>query len=133
MGKLLMENTSGLFHVKDRSAKSRKERLEWFCADFHSMKTLKEEHCWFESLMEVVIVGVSDDNPSNDGNHSTGRLDKLSMLQKSDGYVIGSQFIYQLSRAATEEGAYKRWLKKFPSVLKEFDSQHAWFKPLMMR
>ena len=41
-GKMLMENTSGLFDVKARSEIGWKEKLEWFFREFVSMKELKE-------------------------------------------------------------------------------------------
>ena len=50
-GKLLMENTSKLFDVKERSESSREEKLEWFFSEIESMKVLKNECPWFESLI----------------------------------------------------------------------------------
>jgi len=36
-----------LTHVKERS-----EKFDWFISEFRSMKVLKTEYPWFESLME---------------------------------------------------------------------------------
>jgi len=95
MGKMLMQDTSGLFNVKGRSEKSRREKFEWFFSDFPSMKALKDECLWFEPLMEVIIVDSketrekSSDNSNHMSNH--GAFDKLSLLTASDGYSLGSR------------------------------------------
>ena len=57
MGTMLMENTSSLRNVKERSENGRREKLDWFFSEFQSMKLLVVEHPWFETMMEAVIVG----------------------------------------------------------------------------
>ena len=134
MGKMLMEHTSKLLNVKERGEKSRSEKLERFFSEFQSMKALKKECMWFEPLMEAIIVNNSEVQQlaklNNQTSDSQDRYLKLSLLEKSDGYSMGSNFLYQLSRAATEDGAVSSWCSKYPA-LREFAEDHSFFKPLM--
>ena len=60
MGKMLMENTSGLQDVKERSKKGRREKLAWFFGEFQSMKSLRKKHPWVETMMEAITIGNDD-------------------------------------------------------------------------
>jgi len=124
MGKILMENTSRLFNTRERSKKARKARLELFFGDLESMKMLKVEHGWFETMMETVILG------NNETNTSNASLCKIDLLNASDGYTLGSSFLYYMGRSANEDGAVGSWLDKHPA-LEQFHHQHRFFIPLM--
>ena len=60
MGKMLMENSSRLHNTHERSKKGRREKLDWFFGEFRSMKLLKKEHPWVETMMEAVLIGDED-------------------------------------------------------------------------
>ena len=60
MGKMLMENSSRLRNTHERGKKGRREKLDWFFDEFRSMKLLKEEHSWVETMMEAVLIGDED-------------------------------------------------------------------------
>ena len=60
MGKMLMENSSRLHNTHERSKKGRREKLDWFFDEFRSMKLLKEEYPWVETMMEAVLIGDED-------------------------------------------------------------------------
>ena len=124
MGKMLMENTTGLFNTRERSKKARKAKLEWFFGEFESMKTLKVEHGWFATMMAAVILGTKEKGTSN------ASLCKIDLLTASDGYTLGSSFLYYMGRSANEDGAVGSWLDKHPA-LGQFYHQHKFFVPLM--
>ena len=125
---MLMENTSKLFDVKERSEKSRRARFEWFFSEFQSMKVMKTECPWFESLMEEIIIDSKETRKKSNSNNNSN-FDKLSLLNRSGGYTIGSRFLDELGRAATEEGAFDSWLIKNPALV-EFSKNHKFFKSL---
>ena len=60
MGKMLMEKSSRLHNTHERSKKGRREKLDWFFGEFRSMKLLKKEHPWVETMMEAVLIGDED-------------------------------------------------------------------------
>ena len=60
MGKMLMENSSRLHNIHERSKKGRREKLDWFFGEFRSLKLLKEEHPWVETMMKAVLIGDED-------------------------------------------------------------------------
>ena len=60
MGKMLMENSSRLHNTHERSKKGRREKLDWFFDEFRSMKSLKGEYPWVETMMEAVLIGDED-------------------------------------------------------------------------
>ena len=60
MGKMLMENSRRLHNTYERSKKGRREKLDWFFGEFRSMKLLKEELPWVETMMEEVLIGDED-------------------------------------------------------------------------
>ena len=60
MGKMLTENASSLHNTKERSERGRRVKLEWFFGEFRSMKLLKKEHPWFETMMEAITIGNGD-------------------------------------------------------------------------
>ena len=132
-GKMLMANTSKLFDVKERSEKSRREKLEWFFSDFQSMKELKRLHPRFESLMEAVIIvkGRGGEKSDIGDNVAKKNYDRFDLLTVDDSYTIGRNFLSQLSRAATVDGAYNSWAEKHPA-LTEFSNKHPFFRPLLL-
>ena len=127
MGRMLMDNTSGLFNTKERSSKVSRARLKIFFSEFIAMKTLKGKQPWFETMLEAVIAG---------GGGAAGRKlahmrdSKLELVEKADGTVFGVSFLYELSRAATEEGAFESWAKKHPAM-KTFGEEEKWFESFM--
>ena len=60
MGKTLMENSSRLHNTHERSKKGRREKLDWFFGEFGSMKLLKEEHPWVETMIEAALIRDDD-------------------------------------------------------------------------
>ena len=92
------------------------------------MKTLKTEYPWFESLMEAIIVDSKETRKKSNSNN-IDNFDKLSLLNQSDGYTIGSRFLDELGRAATEDGAFDHWVSKSPALI-EFSKNHKFFKSL---
>ena len=130
MGKMLMENTSKLFDVKERSEKNRREKFEWFFSEFQSMKVLKTECPWFESLMEAIIVDSKETRKKSKSNNNDD-FDKLALLNRSDGYTLGSRFLEELNGAATEIGAFYSFVNKYPALI-EFNENHKFFKSLLV-
>ena len=92
------------------------------------MKVLKAECPWFESLMGAIIIDSKETR--NKSNSNNNNFNELSLLQQSDGYTIGSRFIVELSRAATEDGAFDRWVSKHPALI-EFNNDNKFFKSLL--
>ena len=72
MGKMLTENTSKLRNVSERSEKARRKKLDWFFGEFKSMKSLRKEHPWFETMLEAVILS----------NKHTGAGGKIRYIDK---------------------------------------------------
>ena len=77
IGKMLIENTSRLQDRHERSTKGRREKLDWFFGDFRSMKSLKDKHPWFETMMEAVIIGHEDSMKAKAAGDQKRDFDKL--------------------------------------------------------
>jgi len=93
------------------------------------MKTLKAEYPWFESLMEAIIVDSKETRRK--AKDSNKKSDKLAHLGESDGYMLGRMYLHELKSAATEEGGFDRWVKKFPAM-KVFSKNHNFFRSLLI-
>jgi len=94
------------------------------------MKALETEYPWFESLMEAIIIDSKEARKKSNSNNNNN-FDKLSLLNRSDGYAIGSRFLDELNRAATEDGAFDSWLSKNPSLI-EFNKNNKFFRALLI-
>jgi len=88
MGQMLMENTSGLSAVNERSEKSMRDKLAWFLKDFRSMKVLVEEHPWLETMIEAILIEGGAEAKFAARKNNFRRFDKIELLEKSDGYQV---------------------------------------------
>ena len=79
--------------------------------------------------MEAIIVDSKETRKKSNINNNDN-FDKLSQLNRSDGYTIGSRFLVELSRAATEDGAFDSWVSKHPALF-EFSKDHKFFRSLL--
>ena len=93
------------------------------------MKVLKVEHPWFESLMEAIIID-SKETRKKSKNNNHNKFNKLAYLDQQDGYTIGSRFLVELGRAATEDGTFDRFLINNPALI-EFSKNHKFFRSLL--
>jgi len=123
LGMLLSENVSGLVIARKRTEEAKRKKVEFFFTELASMKTLKGECIWFESMCEAIILGTyTAVRPQG--------FERLELLDKSDGLELGRNFTYQLGRAATENGAVDRFLKSNPAMM-SFSEKNAFFVPLL--
>jgi len=125
MGEMLMANSSNLLS-KNRTKKMKERRVKNFFEEFHAMRKMKIEHPFFEKMIQAVIVGGKEEEK---GRHSAT---KLAMLTIHDGHYLGASFLKFLSFAATEEGAFASWVKKYPAM-NELSNKYKFFKPLMLK
>ena len=126
MGKMLMAGGSVLLNKKKAKTVAL-SRVNAFFEEFHAMKEMKERNPFFGEMVKSIIAG--GEAAKNDiGNLSES---KLSALLVVDGNYLGASFTKFLNAAATEEGAYNSWVKKFPAM-NELSAQHQFFKPLML-
>ena len=93
------------------------------------MKVLNTEYPWFDSLMETIIIDIKETRKKSNSNNNSN-FDKMSLLNQSDSYSIGSRFLEELSRAATEDCAFDHWVSKNPALI-EFSKDHKFFKSLL--
>jgi len=91
------------------------------------MQVLKEEHPWFESLMEAIIIDSKETKKKSKNNNN---FDKPSLLYRADGYRLGRRFLDEAKSAATEDGAFDSWLNKHPALV-EFSRDHKFFRSLL--
>ena len=69
MGEMLMANSSNLLS-KNRTKKTKEQRVNNFFDEFHAMKTMKIAHPFFETMMQALIVGGKEEK----GRHNEGKL-----------------------------------------------------------
>jgi len=123
MGEMLMANSSNLLS-KNRTKKTKDQRVNNYFEEFHAMKTMKIAHPFFGTMIQALIVGGKEGK----GQHNEG---KLAVLTVHDGNHLGASFLKFLNVAATEEGAFASWAKKHPAM-HELATNHEFFKPLML-
>jgi len=126
MGEKLMANSSKLLS-KNRTMKMKEQRVERFFEEFHAMRTMKNAHPFFEKMIQALIVG--ENRKEEKRRHNEG---KLAVLTVHDGHYLGASFLKFLSFAATEEGAFASWAKKYPAM-NELSAKYKFFKPLMLK
>ena len=118
MGKRLISNGEGNFLDRSWTYNAKQTRVASFFHDLHAMRILKKRHPFLEVMIKVIIFGRSgEEGGEGKNNLDFSQMDNLEAMCANDGAVLGSSFLGLLGTAATEEGAYRSWERKFPGKI----------------